>query len=251
MKIKLNLDEKLRAGIFSQFMMMVGNITNSDIEEIYFDAMNNKIEKNPFDWVFDQYYNESFINLECQHYGVYTDNNSNGLGPIENSLNYNNYKYALSKIKFKKNILDFINNNTKDFNQNCLGVHIRLGDMNILHPQYGNLKTDDYVNKIKNIFEKENFDRIFVASDNEKSLDVLQNEFNSQLLFIPDMIREENDNFNSFRLQKEQLNNNIFWEEAFIECLLLSRCNQLLCRVSNLANATIIFSNTITKIYRL
>lgn len=244
MNIKLIYDYGSNWGIFSRFMWMLPNAIPYDVEKINFTSMNG--DSNPYDWIFDQGVDDSFIEIECQHLGSYTPSQK---GKIEKHNEFDKLRLLVSKIKIKKYILDWVDDN--DFGKNCLGVHIRLGDMNSHHPELGVANINDYINKIETILETESFDKIFIASDNHQSIKDLQKHFSShEILFILGFARARKDNFNTMSdcIDIKKL---VYWEEAFKECLLLSKSRQLLCRVSNLAHASMLFSNTYTKIHRV
>ena len=52
-------------------------------------------------------------------------------------------------------------------------------------------------------------------------------------------------------LQAENLSTKKLWEEAFLDMMLLSKCSQLVCRTSNVVNASILFSDTIQSVIRI
>jgi len=247
MNLKLHFYHPICPGIFARFLRIIRCGLPYDIDNIYIDSKNNVMKENPFDWIFDQYYDDSFIQGDEIYNGLY---NPSELGVIERSDDFGKLKLICSKIKIQKNILDWVENNSQEINENCLGVHIRLGDMNHHHPQHGVFYNNDYINKINKIINTENINKIFVASDNDESLNILRSHFGHQMIFSPNMIRGKKSNFDESPMHTN-LQNKIFWEEAIKEVLLLSKCNQFLCRISSLADTSIIFSKTFTKIHRL
>jgi len=236
MNIKLNLPI-VPGGIFSKFMQMLPNALPYDVERIYFNAHDERIGCNAFNWVMDQYYDETFINVECLNNGSYTKPGSDGLGAIEESKDFDKMKLICSKIKFNIHT-----------GPGCdLGIHVRLTDMNTMHPQYGNHTTKDYIDKILELKPQS----IFIASDNHKSISDIIDSYTGVAAYNPFMIREDADSSRTTAVQRNNLNNKAFWVEAFTDMFMLSKSAELLCRVSNLANASILFSNSITKIHRL
>jgi hypothetical protein len=207
--------------------------------------------------VFDQYCDDTFETVECQNYGCFTGDKYKelsqgrfGLGDIEKYESFARLKEICSKINIKKKITDVLDSYSPVVNGKTLGVHVRTSDMNLVHPEYGNFTTSDYIMKIHEIIRIENINNIFVASDNEESIELISKEFKNVVSY-PCKFREKKEVFYNDHMHVENFHNPLLWEEAFIEMLLLSRCGQLLCRVSNLANASILFSNTLTKIHRL
>jgi hypothetical protein len=251
MNIKLNGGGS--SALFSQFMWRLPNVAGIEVDKIYLSAS----EGVGFDYIFDQYYDDSFIDIACSYYGTYASDDRVklpdgriALGSIENHPTFNSLKKACSKINIKKNIIEIVDKFSAQFTPNTLGVHVRTADMNIIHPEYGVFTTNDYINRIKDIKDTETIDTIFVASDNNGSIDMIRNVFGNVLSYDC-VLREATENFKDDSMHSMNMHNPILWEEAFIEMLLLSRCSQLLCRVSNLANASILFSNSLTKIHRL
>jgi len=236
MNIKLNL-HIVPGSIFSKFMQMLPNALPYDVDRIYFNVDDGRIDGNPFDWVMEQSYDETFLNVECPYRGSYTKHGVDGLGPLEESKDFDKMKQICSKIKL----------NINDGDGCELGVHVRLTDMNVTHPEYGYVTIKDYIDKILELKPQS----IFIASDNHKSISDIIDSYTGEVNYIPLMIRCDTDSVNTNIVQRHNLNNNIFWVEAFTDMFMLSKSTELLCRVSNFSNASILFSNSITKIHRL
>ena len=92
---------------------------------------------------------------------------------------------------------------------------------------------------------------IFVASDNEESILKLKTIFGNRISYVPNLIRAKTEIEDSSTLQSDNFRSTKFWQEAFLEMLLLSKCSTLICRTSNVANMAIISSNSIKKIIML
>jgi hypothetical protein len=247
MNLKLHYYDYRCPGIFSRFMRIIRHGIPYDIDNVYIDSKSDYMIENPFDWIFEQYYDESFIEGEETYNGLY---NPQELGSIEKSDDLEKLKLIRSKIKIQKNILDWVENNSHQINENCLGVHVRLGDMNHHHPQHGVATINNYIERIDKIIKEEGLDKVFVASDSNQSLNILHDHFGDVIAYIPDMIRAEEWDF-SVSPMFTNLDKKIFWEEAIKEVLLLSKCNQFLRRTSSFADTAIVFSNAFTKIHRL
>ena len=239
-------------GIFSKFMFVIQNACNinPNFNSIYVNNIDNRSLtglNNIFDLILDQDIVHDGITYDCKHLGNYSKFN-----PIEKSLNINKYKDIVRKIRFKKSLIDRINYyaNQLDINDSFIGLHIRLCDMNVAHARnYGILSFNDYLVELKKHISNDT--KIFVASDNYESLDKLKKEFKDRIVYIPDFIRGLKESDDTAKLQLDHFKDSKFWEEAFIEMIILSKCGLLICRSSNLSNASIIYSNTIKKIIRL
>lgn len=249
--VKFNISA---GGIFSKFMFGLQNIENMNpnMNNFYFNnvdvrAISNNTTKNPFDYVMQQDFKQNYSNFNAIHLGNYSKFN-----PIENCRKISNFKKIVSKIKFSDNLKKMIQiyENQLNFDENTIGIHIRLCDMNIVHANdYGIIVHEDYDRCLeKQITNKTN---IFIASDNNESIDKLKLKYGNIVKYVPDLIRATYDFEDTTSLQEKYLRSEELWLQSFLEMLLLSRCNSLICRSSNLANASIIFSNSIKKITRL
>jgi hypothetical protein len=243
MNIKLNCGSH---GRFSQFMIMIANALLYDIDKIYFNSRDKRISGNSYDWVLTQVYDESFVNVECVSRSSYTKKGIE-LGAIEESVDFPKLHEICSKIVIKDSLKDRVKSYANTFAGDILGVHVRVGDMNICHPEYGVFHTSDYINKIKEI----NPSNIFLASDNNESIRLIRESVSCNIITVDGLIREENSDFEPNGIAVKLLNSEQQWLDVWLECLLLSLCSELLCRVSNISNSAIIFSDTITKVHRL
>lgn len=250
-KIKLNISA---GGIFSKFMFGIQNLENISPETdiFYFNNIDERarasnITNNPFDYVIKQNYDSTFREVNTVHLGNYSK-----FKPIENCTKISNFKKITSKIQLADSLKEELNfyENKFNFDEKTLGIHIRLCDMNIAHANdYGILFYSDYENHIEKYINE--FDKIFIASDNNESIDKLIKKYGNKMNYVPDIIRAQTENEDTIMLQISNFNTERFWIESFLEMLLLSRCSAMICRTSNLANASIVFSNTLKSIIRL
>ena len=249
--IKLNISA---GGIFSKFMFGIQNIENinPNMNNFYFNnvdprAVSHSKTNNPFDYVIQQKFDESYVDFNTIHLGNYSKFN-----PIENCNKINNFKNIISKIEFSDKLNKMIENceNQIKFDEHTIGIHIRLCDMNIVHASdYGIISYEDFDKCLeKEITEKTN---IFVASDNNESIDKLRQKYGNIVNYVPNLMRASSETENTAHFQENHLGIEEFWLESFLEMFLLSKSSSLICRSSNVANASIIFSNSIKKIIRL
>jgi hypothetical protein len=239
-------------GIFSKFMHVVQNaqIINPYFESLYIQNIDERSlvnEKNIFNNIFNQKIEDNQVPQNCV--GVHTYSK---FSPIELSTKLNDYKKIVSKLRFTENFNKKFNSYLEKLNidENYIGVHIRLCDMNIHHGDvYGNLVFEDFLNEIQKL--KEDGKKIFVASDNNESLSKLKSLYNDDIVYVNDFLRGETETEDTLILQANHFKDVQLWEEAFIEMLLLSKCGTLICRTSNLNNVAIIYSNSLKKIIRI
>jgi len=230
-------------GIFSKYMFVIQNAIKHEFDSMYLNVTDNRTISNVFDFVLDQKIENDFYRINCENLGTYDKINT-----IECSPNFNKYKNLLKKIKIKQTILDKVDEYVKKLNitENTIGIHLRLTDMNIHHiKQYGSLSFENFSSNMD--IDKD----YFIASDNHESIEKLKQLFGDKIKYVPNMIRCEKEIDDSTLLQIDNFRNEQFWVEAFLEMLILARCGKIICRTSNLINASIIHSNNINEIIRL
>jgi hypothetical protein len=238
-------------GVFSKFMFAIQNIQkiNPNFNSVYINNIDNRsltLSDNIFDKILDQTLIQDSQSFTCAHLGNYSKFN-----PIEKSNKLSDYRKIVKKIKINDNIINETNKYVEEFSINgeFIGLHIRLCDMNIYHGKdYGVLSFNDFLIELRKHIS--NNTKIFVASDNIESIKKLQKEFGNRVFYVDGFIRG-NSETEDILLRLNNLKNIRLWEEAFIEMLLLSKCGKLICRTSNLNNASIIYSNTIKNVIRL
>lgn len=233
-------------GIFSLFM----DIIIPRIYELEADSFNIEVHENQysppvncFDFVFEQPDTQEPIQ-ECtfaKHRAGFRKKGM-GMGAIEDYKDFDLIKECCKKFIIRKDITDRL----MDIPQGTLGIHFRGGDMDSKHPQFGVFKYEDYKRKI----EKINPNNIFIASDNDEVIENIKSDFDIPVYYY-NFIRAKTIDDDTYKVQMDNASDPIFWQEAFIEMLTLSRCESLLCRISCLANASIAFSDTLKNIHRL
>ena len=255
MNIKVNTKG---GGIFSKFMLAIQyiNATIDDVDkinEIYLDidrdipnerlTAENKSwlsavgENNPFDYVLDQNPNCKFDEvLRVYPHGFGTYHN------INKEPDLHRLKTVVSKLKIKDTVI----NKLKPLKGKALGVHVRLTDMEIWHPSYGTgIITNTFYEATKRTLQSESFDSIFVSSDNDESLEYFKEKMNIVYNDVGNRVKLANDGRHQLGLQLNRSGDEDFWVDTFLEMLSLSKCNTLIYRVSNLNNASVLFSQTI------
>jgi hypothetical protein len=240
MNYKLNV---AGGGIFSKYMLCVQNLANIDFDNAYLNILDDRTNNDMFNSILNQTLTDNLTNIDCGFKKGYCNKNK-----IELSNYFNNYKNVINKFNFKLELLDKIKTYQKNLNitEKTIGVHIRLTDMNIHHlNDYGYSNFDNYLK----YFNKH--DDFFVASDNKESLNKLIDVFGDKIKYLPHAIRGNTEIEDTYSLQLTNFRNSNFWEEAFIEMFLLSKCGSLICGVSNLSNAAIIHSDTFKNVIRV
>lgn len=163
-------------------------------------------------------------------------------------------KTLVHKNKLNDEIITKVNEYVSNFGitENTLAVHIRLTDMNVIHPEYGVFTLDAYINKINEMINiHTNINNIYIASDNTESINKLK-EYYKNIIKITYIEYKENDirslyeNVNpSFEIVRlNYFNTGKYHIQTMIEMLVLSKCSYFIHRVSDFANFAIIYSDT-------
>lgn len=246
-KIRLNIRG---GGIFSKMMLAIQNIVKFEyeLENCYLNIADNRALSpegtSPLDSIINQTYDYNYTFVECKPLNPYTN-----IDRVEKSEEYNKLKQVASQLNYKRELFVLVDDYVylAGIKDRTIGVHIRLCDMNIAHgADYGIVTFNDYVKAIQQELKSNNAN-IFVASDNEESILKLKSLFGSRISYVPNLIRAETEVEDSSLLQAKNFKSIKFWQEAFLEMLLLSKCSTLICRTSNVANMAIISSNSIKK----
>jgi hypothetical protein len=174
--------------------------------------------------------------------------------PIELSPRLDDYKKTLSKIHIKNTIKNSVYSFCSDNNigTKTLGVHIRMTTM-VLHPNLKSITYEEYCDTIDKCLETENYENVYVASDNNESIIKLKNRYGKNIVYYPNLLRLHTEKLNGptdISWEYDMFFRKKFWVEAFMECMTLANCGGLVCRDSNFSNMAIVFSNSIKNIYR-
>lgn len=238
-------------GIFSKFALCIQSILPiwhiSKVEKIYLNHVSKLVQiPNPFDLIYDQNPNLSYVYVNSGNRNTYLEIHKS------NDLPY--LKEIVSKLKYKQSILDNIEKIRQDLNitDRTLGVHLRLGDMNMIHgDMYGVVYYEHFQRKIDEALKSGQYDNIFAASDNFESIEKLINRYGDKIRFCNSLMRLKNEDDDGYKFQIDNFSTPEFWLNSYYDMLLLSKCGGIIYRVSNFANASIMHSNTIKNYYKL
>lgn len=229
-------------GVFSImhqfFEVVLENVENIDtIEEVNMIVDHGAIkDQHMFDNVFKVGSCENKIKIASKH----TKNSFLQANLFER---IDNLKKISKKMKYNDFILGKVDEFVEKYKiDNCtLGVHVRVTDMNNVHPEYGFVDTNRFVSETKKFLnENKNITKIFLASDNTESINVFIEEFPDIEIIFYEGIRVEKNTDNNFRFQIENMKDKNFFVSNFIENLILSKCCALIHRISDFANYAII-----------
>ena len=247
MKTNYIIDCTYGSATFSRFTLAIQELILHPLDnlgEIYFDY------HGLFDQVFIQNKPDQYTQLYTSFKGCY------GEGSLLPTKDKELIDKVISKLTLHPNILNKI---PSGITPKTLGVHIRLTDFITADIRYSgsgrNFTTEDIIKKTYQILETGKYDNIFLACDNTESKEKFSKEFNvianeiSHLFYKEhDPIRESTP-FWADPIDKINEQSNIAIQEAFIDMYSLSKCGGILRGGSNLGNAALMFSNTITENY--
>ena len=119
------------------------------------------------------------------------------------------------KLKIKKGILKKVQNFSKRFNKNTVGIHARKGDFKILKSGIGIVSTNEkFFEKIKEIIEKNSKVKFFLSTGCKDTEKKYIKKFGKKIIL-----------FNKKTRKREEENS---VQEAFIDLLLLSKTKVIL-----------------------
>lgn len=228
-------------GIFSKFIRSISEIVSHDYNKFILNTQScaeQNYNKNYFSTIFN--FNNISIDtfIDCNVFSVYTnilqESNILSLKKAAQSLEINSH--------ILKNTKNYIEHNLTD---SVLGVHIRLTDMHTKHPNYGILTLDSFINHIDRQLNTNKYNSIFVSSDNKESIVKLKTKYGNLIKNFDTSFIVDKENDDNYSLQINNLQNDNFWNEVFINMLILSKSKHLIHRASDYANTTLLFSNTI------
>lgn len=237
-------------GIFSKFMFFVQNAAYHG----QFDAApfchdpRATANGNPFRFVIDGIPDEGDVDnwILARHLGNYTSTNR-----IEDSVDFEAMRAVVHNIKLGA-IFDRPRHDIP-----MVGVHIRLTDMDTTHPEYGTRTISDYFAAIDSM---PRFYKLYVASDNEESIHKMIDRYglmsdpgqDGRVVYIQGMLRAKTENdIDQVDIQINNMSDSVFWREAFMDMIGLSRCEYIIGRTSNLFNAAILYADRDVNIVRI
>lgn len=119
---------------------------------------------------------------------------------------------------------------------NVLGIHVRGTDFakNYKnHPQF--VPTNDYLQKAIELWRTGKYEKIFLATDDEKSLNLFKNEFGDNLIFFADIYRTFDGTAVHLTKHKRLNDRYLLGKEVLKDVFALSKCNALIAGRSNVS----------------
>ncbi len=146
---------------------------------------------------------------------------------MTHEINSKNFESIKKFIKIKKRHINFANNffNENLKNKKVLGVHYRGTSYksSANHPFPPTKK--QIIKKVDKLIKKENFDAIFLCTEEKRYLKLFKERYKNKLFYI-DSFRSNSDN--AFKLYPRKNHRYELGKEILIETLILSKCNTFL-----------------------
>jgi hypothetical protein len=204
---------------------MINKTNNS--WEYYFESLNkHKLE--------DVYKSQKVIITSNRFYRSMT-----------HEINSKNFKKVKKFIKVKKNHIDFANKffdkNLK--NKKVLGVHYRGTSYKSSANHPFPPTKEQIIKKVDDLIQKQNFDAIFLCTEEKRYLELFSKKYNDKLFYI-NSFRSNTDN--AFKLYPRSNHRYKLGQEILIETLILSKCNTFLHTDTNVSLFVKFFSKNLT-----
>lgn len=221
----INLGNNIDRGFFSYIYTTFSSIYICDLKNIpfYIDWKSDKNYKNiesdnPFDYYFKQpFFENSPENANYfseQGLFLYTDIDLKN----RETWNYLLKKYLILKNDIKNEIDEYYKNNF--LNKKILCVHKRGTDHTFHKPIQENI---EYFNVIDEELSKNHYDKIFLATDENKSIIEFKDKYKDKLIFLNNIRSDNNSAIFKLNIDKNQ-----HCKEAIMDAFLLSKGNKLI-----------------------
>lgn len=117
-----------------------------------------------------------------------------------------------------------------------LGVHVRGTDMNVGYNGHAKIVTpEEYLKAAKKAFDVGEFENIFLATDEGRSIELFQKEFGRRLLFFTDILRSDDGQALHFSKSERRNHKYLLGLEVLRDMYVLSLCDGLVAGVSNVS----------------
>ena len=216
----------------------------------YYDEGMDHITKNVFEYYFSPV-SEISIDEVKDCYNVISCRSSHSNFYLKHGYDAKSYKITEDEIRrlgyiYKKYI--HLNKTTEQFinseilkllnNKRTLGIHIRGTDYKLGLKDHPNvISIDEYIDITKKILEENNYEQIFLATDDLEILNKFKNDFRDKLVYYNDVIRTSgkvgpHNTYNERPLHYYKLG-----LEVIRDVYTLASCDSLICGLSQVSFA--------------
>lgn len=141
-------------------------------------------------------------------------------------------------IKLQPKIKEYIDNGIDCLigGANVLGVHIRGTDFKKnynIHPRY--IEEEQYIEEIKRQLACQKWDKVFLATDDEKILKKCRNVFGNKIIFYKDVFRSKTEKSVAFSDIERKNHKYMLGVEVLRDAYTLAACNGLIAGISQVS----------------
>ena len=225
-------------------------VINYGINSAYYDSEMDNITKNVFEYYFKPVSHIDYIQVDsyrnvikaCAGHAVYFMRYAS----CEASYNIDEAEIRMLAGLYKKYI--HLNDNTKKYmienisaclrNKKTLGIHIRGTDYKLGIKSHPNIiSVDEYISLAKEFCGKNNYEQIFLATDDLEILNIFQNEFGNKLVYYNDTFRTSGDVGPHNTYDNRPFHYYKLGLEVIRDVYTLANCDSLICGLSQVAFA--------------
>lgn len=218
----------------------------------YFDSGMNSVTKNVFEYYFVPNFGisseevdkcKNVIHLRGFAPSFFFMNRPND---IPTSYHIENSQYYLERlaelyskyIHLNQKTQNYIDNNISKIisNGKVLAVHVRGTDFNVgfaNHPIAPSV--EEYFEKAEELYINGNFDKVFLATDDENALNFFKEKFKNDLLYYDDVFRSKDNTGSHSSVSERPLHHYKLGLEVLRDVYTLANCDSLICGLSQVA----------------
>ncbi len=255
-------------GFFAEFKLLLGHLYFADrlgfkpcviygTDYLYYDSSVEKI-KNPFEYYFLPIGDDidpmqaSNIVLCDELYGCnidYIDKNLTDNYHISDRVEDIMASMVKKYIKIRPELLDEFN---KEYDrllglghEKVLGIHFRGTDFKMNYKRHPiSIGLDSYLNKAEELLKANEFQKIFLATDDQEAYERFKSAFGSKMISFTDTLRSSEKISVAFSQNARQMHHYMLGLEVLKDMYFLSSCDGILCGVSQVSNIAKVFKKS-------
>lgn len=156
-------------------------------------------------------------------------------------------------IRFKPQVKDYVENSIRSLwedGKKVLGIHVRGTDMNKGYKGHAKpVSEDEYLTYAEQAIEKNDFEYIFLATDQESTIEKFKEKFGNKLLYYKEVFRSNDGEAIHFSNNSRDLHKYNLGLEVLRDAYSLAACDGLIAGVSNVSIAARIIKRSENKAY--
>lgn len=206
---------------FEYYYLPVSNVTCADVKKSnsvvqYTDGHRNEDFNKQFhvvsQIVSDENKKDGYLNKRAELYKKYMR-----LNPVVSVYVFNNISQMLD-------------------DKRVLGIHVRGTDFNVGYANHAKVVTSDqYMEAVDEVFEKNKFDKIFLATDEAATIERFKEKYGDKLVYYSDIYRSEDGSAVHFSKSGRENNQYLLGLEVLRDMYTLAYCDGLIAGLSNVS----------------